>query len=142
MDHMYAIPVGFWARLGGVLMDGLIFFIPFGFIGLLIFGEWNGNKAWSYSVDALSYLYMIFLPLLWGGRTLGKKAIGARIIRVSGQPLGIGTMLLRTVVSNILYAVTFGIVLMISAIMVGVRDDKRSVHDFIAGTQVVADADR
>ena len=44
---------------------------------------------------------------------------------------------MRELVANIVYALTLGIGLIASAIMVGVREDKRSLHDIIAGTEVV-----
>ncbi|RCX21475.1 RDD family protein [Fontibacillus phaseoli] len=50
---------------------------------------------------------------------------------------GFGTMLLRNVVAGIIYGLTFGIGIIISALMVGLREDKRSIHDLIAGTEVV-----
>jgi uncharacterized RDD family membrane protein YckC len=49
-------------------------------------------------------------------------------------------MLLRTLVSGIFYALTIGIGAIVSAFMVGIREDKRAIHDFIAGTEVVHDS--
>lgn len=48
-------------------------------------------------------------------------------------------MLLRVVVAGLLYFITFGIGFIVSVIMVAVREDKRAIHDFIAGTEVVWD---
>lgn len=45
-------------------------------------------------------------------------------------------MLLRMIVAAIIYGVTLGIAAIVSAFMVGIREDKRSIHDLIAGTYV------
>lgn len=65
--------------------------------------------------------------------------MGNRIVKVNGGNVGIGTMLMRTVVAGIVYVVTLGIGLIVSAFMVGVREDKRSIHDLLAGTYVTYD---
>lgn len=44
---------------------------------------------------------------------------------------------IRNLVAGIVYGLTFGIGVLISAFMVGLREDKRAIHDFIAGTEVV-----
>ncbi|PAF21628.1 hypothetical protein CHH49_10295 [Terribacillus saccharophilus] len=47
-------------------------------------------------------------------------------------------MILREVVGNgLLVYVTFGISLLVSAIMVLVMEDRRGLHDLISGTYVV-----
>ncbi|XID94897.1 hypothetical protein ACF3MZ_10435 [Paenibacillaceae bacterium WGS1546] len=48
-------------------------------------------------------------------------------------------MLLRNVVAGFVYALTLGVGLIISAFMVGLSEDKRAIHDYIAGTKVVYD---
>ena len=45
-------------------------------------------------------------------------------------------MILRVLVGALIYGVTFGIGVIVSAFMVGMREDKRSIHDFVAGTYV------
>lgn len=126
-------PAGFWIRFGAAILDGIIIGIPIALIAYILTGKSDG-----YLADALSFLYGLLTPVFWNGYTVGKRICGIRIAKVSdGMPPGIGTMLLRNVVAAIVYAITFGIALIVSAIMVGVRDDKRSIHDFIAGTEVV-----
>lgn len=67
---------------------------------------------------------------------MGKKATNIRIVREDGGEEGLGTMLLRVVVGGIVYILTFGVGVIECAFMIGLRDDKRSIHDFIAGTYV------
>ena len=53
---------------------------------------------------------------------------------MDGKKLGIGTMLMRYLVAALVYAITLGIGFIVSAFMVGIRKDHRSIHDFIAVT--------
>lgn len=127
--------VGFWRRLGASLLDGLIIGVPLALIAYLITGETQGN----WFTNLLSTLYSLLVPMFWYGYTVGKKIVGVRIARVDGEPLGIGTMLLRVLVGMVLiYGITFGLAAIASAIMVGVRKDKRAIHDLVAGTYVTS----
>ncbi|ESU33866.1 hypothetical protein G3A_04290 [Bacillus sp. 17376] len=62
--------------------------------------------------------------------------MGVRIAKVNGEKLGSGTMLMRTIVAGLVYVLTLGLGAIVSAFMVGIREDKRAIHDFIAGTYV------
>ncbi|MNZ85140.1 RDD family protein [compost metagenome] len=127
---------GFWIRLGANLLDGIIIGIPLAILAYII----DGGTDQGYTDNILSFLYSLLLPVLWNGYTIGKRICGIRIRRVSDlTPPGIGTMLMRNVVAGIIYAITFGIGVIVSAFMIGLREDKRSIHDFIAGTEVVYD---
>lgn len=127
---------GFWIRLGANLLDGIIVGIPLAILAYII----DGGVNEGFTDDILSFLYALLLPVIWNGYTIGKRLCGIRIRRVSDfSPPGIGTMLLRNVVSGIVYGLTFGIATIVSAFMIGLREDKRSIHDFIAGTEVVYD---
>ncbi len=129
---MITEPAGFWRRLLANILDGLIVSIPLGLISYMIFGNWEENLFTS----IVSFLYSLILPVVWMGYTVGKKLLGIRIAKVNGEKVGIGTMLMRTVVAALVYGITLGIGLIVSAFMVGLREDKRSIHDFIAGTYV------
>ena len=132
---MVSNPAGFWIRLLANILDGIIIGLPLGIISYFIAGDMEGDIF----TNVLSLLYAVVLPVIWMGYTIGKKITGVRIVKINGKKLGIGSMLLRAVVSGIVYMVTFGIGLLISAFMVGLRSDKRSIHDMIAGTYVTKD---
>jgi Predicted membrane protein/domain len=132
MDTHYR--AGFWRRLGAAILDGLIIGIPLAIISFIIFGK--GDSAFT---NIVSFLYSLLIPIAWNGYTIGKKICGIRIKRLDGMPISIGTMLLRQLVGGLIYGFTFGIALIVSAFMVGLREDKRAIHDFIAGTIVVHD---
>lgn len=125
-------PAGFWVRLGAAILDGLIIGVPLAIISYLVTGSAEDNIFTS----TLNFLYTLLVPVVWAGYTVGKKIVGVRIAKVNGEKLGFGTMFMRTIVSGIVYLLTLGIGIIVSAFMVGLRQDKRAIHDFIAGTYV------
>ncbi|MFJ5749585.1 RDD family protein [Peribacillus frigoritolerans] len=126
--------VGFWKRLFAGVLDGIIVSAPLAIIFGVITGDWE-NENFS---TLFNFLYMVIVPILWYGYTVGKRIMGIRIVRMDGKKLGIGTMLLRYLVAALVYAITLGIGFIVSALMVGIRKDHRSIHDFIAGTYVTS----
>lgn len=126
--------VGFWKRLFAGVLDGIIVSAPLAIIFGVITGDWE-NENFS---TLFNFLYMVIVPILWYGYTVGKRIMGIRIVRMDGKKLGIGTMLLRYLVAALVYAITLGIGFIVSAFMVSIRKDNRSIHDFIAGTYVTS----
>ncbi|WP_373887816.1 RDD family protein [Mesobacillus jeotgali] len=128
-------PAGFWVRFGAAILDALIIGVPLSVISYFITGNAEDNTFTS----TLNLLYTVLVPVLWSGYTIGKKIVGVRIAKVNGEKLGYGTMLMRTIVAGLVYILTLGIGIIVSAFMVGLRQDKRAIHDFIAGTYVTYD---
>ncbi|MEC0276567.1 RDD family protein [Peribacillus frigoritolerans] len=126
--------VGFWKRLFAGVLDGIIISAPLAIIFGVITGDWEDENFST----LFNFLYMVIVPILWYGYTVGKRIMGIRIVRMDGKKLGIGTMLLRYLVAALVYAITLGIGFIVSAFMVGIRKDHRSIHDFIAGTYVTS----
>jgi uncharacterized RDD family membrane protein YckC len=125
-------PAGFWIRVLASILDVVIVMVPLTFISYLITGGWEGDIFTS----ILSLLYYLILPVIWFGYTVGKRMVGIRIAKVNGEKVGFGTMLMRVIVASLVYGITLGIGVIVSAFMIGLRNDKRSIHDFIAGTYV------
>ncbi|SMB93696.1 Peptidase family M48 [Desulfonispora thiosulfatigenes DSM 11270] len=88
------------------------------------------------ATNGLSLLYSLLLPIYWYGYTIGKRMFSIRIVKLNGEKIGIETMLMRILVASLIYIVTLGIGLIVSAFMMGFRKDKRAIHDLIAGTYV------
>lgn len=127
-------PVGFWRRFGAAFLDGLLFGLPLSLLlSIILGGEEN-----EYLIEVITFLYFLLLPLFWNGYTIGKKIMGIRIVKMNGENVGISNMLLRELVGRLIYIITFGIGIIVSAIMVAAREDKRSIHDLIAGTYVTS----
>jgi uncharacterized RDD family membrane protein YckC len=129
-------PAGFWVRALAGILDSLVIGIPIGLIAYIATGDWQ-NESLS---TPLSLIYSLLIPVIWYGYTVGKRIMKIRIAKVDGSKLGIGAMLMRVVVAGLIYAVTLGIAAIVSAFMVGLRQDKRSLHDLIAGTYVTYNA--
>ncbi|WIV20349.1 RDD family protein [Paenibacillus polygoni] len=122
-------PAGFWRRLGAYFLDSFVIGILMNtFIGLV------GETA----TEVLLMLYFLLLPVYWNGFTVGKYLCGIQIRRVLDKsPPTVKNMLLRFFVGSFVYAVSLGIVQIVSGYFVITREDKRSIHDLIAGTEVV-----
>ena len=129
-------PAGFWVRLLANILDSLVIGIPVGTIAYIATGSWE-NEDFS---TPLSILYSILIPILWYGYTVGKRIMNVRIVKVDGSKLGIGAMLMRVIVAGLIYVVTLGIAAIFSVFMIGLRQDKRGLHDLIAGTYVTYNA--
>jgi len=123
---------GFWDRFFANLLDGLIISLPIAVLAYVITGKFDDELI----SGPLNLVYSLVVPVVWHGYTVGKRIMQIRIAKVNGDKLGFGTMFMRTVVSGLVYVLTLGIGFIVSAFMVGLRKDKRAIHDFIAGTYV------
>jgi uncharacterized RDD family membrane protein YckC len=130
-------PAGFWIRALAALLDFLVFFLvqfSFGFIGGRVWGpDVENTTAFRPMVVLFTVVFTaayttLLLPL--GGQTIGKMLVGVRVL-VGDEPPSIGAALLRYVGYYASCATfTFGFV------MAGLRQDKRALHDLLAGTRV------
>jgi uncharacterized RDD family membrane protein YckC len=150
---------GFWIRFGARFIDGLILTVP-----VLIFaavfipnliraGRQAGNPASApnpaFAAFGFITFFLVFflasgcyeiLMLKYRSATLGKMACGLKVIRSDGRTLSWGVCFGRFFMWNV---VTSGIpyintVLMpVSAIMLGVDDEKRALHDRVCDTRVI-----
>jgi len=139
---------GFWPRLGAYLLDTVILAMLFGTI--CQWQHWEmpalpavmSDPAWQQFMDqytafarkvspCLCVLPLVYDVLLNGtfGATLGKMAVGAKIIGVDGSPLGYSRALLRSLAERLTLLVGF--------VWILARTDKRGLHDLVAGTRVV-----
>ncbi|MEW1643202.1 RDD family protein [Streptomyces sp. NPDC091219] len=87
-------PYANWGqRFLGTLVDGLIFLVPY---ILIIVGKGKGALV---AIGALIIIGVAIWQLIQEGRTgqtVGKKALGIRLVRESdGQPLGVGMAFVR-----------------------------------------------
>lgn len=124
-------PAGFWIRLVASFLDGIIISLPLTIISYVILGE---GDTWFTTLTQSAYA--LILPILWTGYTIGKKILGIRIVKIDETNVTLWTMVKRDLIAGIVYTLTLGIGIIVSAFMVGLREDKRSIHDFIAGTYV------
>ena len=81
-------------------------------------------------------VYMIALPVIWYGWSIGKRLLGIRITHVNGQDVTWQMMLKRELFILVVYTLTFGLFLLLSGVMMITRKDKRALHDLMADTKV------
>jgi len=79
-------------------------------------------------VSIISMLYF------WNGATFGKKLMNIRIVKKNGDKLTFIDAV-RHYLSTMIYFIPF--VFIISIILVFIRKDRRTLHDFLAGTVVI-----
>lgn len=131
---------GFWIRWVAVLLDGFIFVILI-YLNVLLQLILSGfihekNSSIFYLVGYLPIpimvVYYIFMTNKYQA-TLGKMALGLKVVAEDGQRAELGKIVLRETVGKILSAITLGI----GYIMAGFTQKKQALHDMVAGTVVV-----
>jgi len=130
-------PAGFWIRALAALLDFLVFLLVQFSFGLIGGRVWGPDVASTPTFRPIVVLFTVVfagaystLLLALGGQTIGKMLVGVRV--VAGEELpSIGAALLRFIG----YFASLG-TLTLGYVMAGLRQDKRALHDLIAGTRV------
>lgn len=137
-----------WARLGGALIDGILA-IAITFPLMFAMGLWDKAMEQSITIGETVFLailgFVIFL-MLHGyllakyGQTIGKRLVGTRIVSYETNeifPLS-RIFFLRFLPVSIAAQIPFigGIFALVDILFI-YRNDKRCVHDLIAGTKVI-----
>jgi uncharacterized RDD family membrane protein YckC len=110
-----------------------------GFVSLLV-----GLFLAVLCISIVALLYAPALMARTNGRTLGRMAVGTRVVRASGRPITFGFAMLREVVVK---ALLFGIAGAITAGLANLLDylwplwdeENRALHDFVVNTRTVLD---
>lgn len=80
----------------------------------------------------ISVIYYIYVPLRTNGQTLGKKLTGIRIRKADESPLTAGTLFLREFIGKFISTI-----LLLIGYLMALGQQKRALHDYLAGTVVV-----
>jgi len=130
-------PAGFWIRALAALLDFLVFLLVQFSFGLIGGRVWGPDVASTPTFRPIVVLFTVVfagaystLLLALGGQTIGKMLVGVRVV-VGEEPPSIGAALLRFIG----YFASLG-TLTLGYVMAGLRQDKRALHDLIAGTRV------
>ena len=95
-------------------------------------------------VSIMALLYAPALMARTNGKTLGRMAVGIRVVRANGEPMTFGFAMLREVAVKTLL---FGIASTLTAGLASLADvlwplwdeENRALHDLIVDTRVVKD---
>jgi len=130
VEYRYA---GFWIRFVASLLDGIVM-MAFQFLVYWIAGVdlLEPPALLNLALTIVSIAYYVIMTVLLG-QTLGKMAVGIRVIRKDGGPNGWGWILLRESIGKFVSA----LILMIGYIMAGFDSKKRALHDHMSKTYVV-----
>ena len=142
-----AEPVGFWMRVVAYVIDYILLNVIF----FLIWGPANFDLQPPQNMKSFADLMPLLEPLIKQmiigtviqliyyvgmngqfGATVGKLVIGARIVRLDGSRIGFGLAFLRW-----LAAILSWMACGVGCLIVAFREDKRALHDLLAGTQVI-----
>jgi uncharacterized RDD family membrane protein YckC len=116
---------GFWQRFGAAFLDGLILMVPNFLLEMII-----GNGIESYLLSIVMYwLYHALLLSSDMQATLGKKALGIKVITLDNKKISFGQATIRY----------FGQIAstLIGYLMMLWDDKSQTLHDKMADTLVV-----
>ena len=135
---------GFWIRLVASFIDGiilLILIILLASISLVIFGAALGEGA-GVGMFLLVFILasiatILYKPIMEASEyqgTVGKYALGMKVVDQNGQRITMTSSFLRT----ILYIIgAQGFLLCLGVVMIGFTEYKQGLHDILANTYVV-----
>jgi uncharacterized RDD family membrane protein YckC len=142
-------PSGWWRRVGAAIIDGLVVGVVGVAVALIL------SQALGASVDATTAI-SVFIGLLVGsfyygnlmsregprnGQSLGKQAIGIRVVRVDGQQVTFGfalyrEILVKTIVFGYLGALTLYTATLLNYLWPLWDSKNRALHDHVCKTLV------
>ncbi|MGE8205631.1 RDD family protein [Heyndrickxia sp. NPDC080065] len=129
--------VGFGRRFAADFLDSIIFIVPIAIFLYFLTGKFSFEWTNSFLWNIIYAIYLTIVPVLWKGFIIGKRICNIRIKQIDESQVDLYHMFLREIVGKILLSyVTFGVATIVSIFMVIFREDKRAIHDFIAGTYV------
>jgi len=120
---------GFGRRLIAVILDAIILSIP---AVCFAFASSSGKSGGSGSNVLFTIIYEALLIALWNGQTIGKLAMGIRVVTADGTPVPVGRAFARAGMKLVsLAALGLGYLWMLW------DPHKQTWHDKVAKTYVV-----
>ncbi len=120
---------GFGRRLLAVILDEIILSIPVVGLG---FALTFGGSGGSGSNILLAIVYEALLIALWNGQTIGKLAMGIRVVTADGTPVPVGMAFARAGMKLV-----SGAALGLGYLWMLWDPNKQTWHDKVAKTYVV-----
>jgi len=131
-DGVDAEDAGFWRRLVAYLLDRLILVIPLAVLQAVVLAVNVGEGGAFLLTVLVAWLYFALQECSEHQATLGKRALGLRVIGLNGERLDFGQASARYFAAALNY-----ITLYIGYAMVGLTERKQGLHDMVASTRVV-----
>lgn len=151
---------GFWRRVGAFFIDSVILGIVGWILGFFFADAFIRMGGWERLIGfGIAALYVVPLNSRLGrGQTVGKRALGIRVVSKSGLPLGLARSSVRSLVLMLPYflngapiamavvnfdggilftEVVFGLGLSILYLIAFNARTRQSLHDLVAGSYVV-----
>lgn len=123
---------GFWRRFVAALLDGIILSVVGGIIGAVLSGSDSAATLVGILLGIAYYTYLEGST----GQTLGKKALGIRVISLDGGgSIGYGRAFIRYI-----GRIVSGIVLLLGYLWMLWDREKQTWHDKFAGSVVVPES--
>ena len=124
-------------RILASLIDYGLYFVWF-IAWSVLNGEYHlspGGRAGQVIPLLPTTFYMLACEVFFNGQTLGKKALGLRVVRLDGTRAGLGDYLLRWLLRPLEIVATLGVVALITILLNG-RGQR--LGDLAAGTAVIS----
>ncbi len=160
---------GWWSRVGAAVIDGLLLSLPalavsfafaFLFIIPLSLSGSDGGAGDVLLILLLSFGYILAVVVVYlatavlytgftmrragphNGQTLGKQALGIRVVRMSGEPQTFWSAAVREVAVKLLLfagagSMLFGVPSLLDVLWPLWDDQRRALHDMLVDTRVV-----
>ena len=136
-----ARPAGFWVRWVAFIIDSIISSV-LQFVVVFALGTIT-ELSGAADLPATQILIMLFSTIAgvfyyvfftgYSGQTPGKMVLRLKVVRLDNSQVGYGQAFIRETIGKFIS----GIVLGIGYLMVGLREDKRGLHDLMADTRVI-----
>jgi uncharacterized RDD family membrane protein YckC len=136
---------GFWIRVVAYIIDAIVLNVAFAIIGMFLgvslipadptkLDPEVMSKMGVFELVALvvTWLYFALLESSQRGATVGKMAMGLRVVDEQGNRISFGRATGRFFAKFV-----SGIILLLGYIMVAFTERKRALHDMMAGTLVI-----
>jgi uncharacterized RDD family membrane protein YckC len=129
---------GFWIRLVAYIIDAILLTIVGGVVASILgFSMFESDlEHYDPEVNLISFLigwlYFALLESSERGATVGKMAMGLRVVTSDGQRLSF-----MNATGRYFAKILSAIILLIGFIMIAFTERKRGLHDMIAGTLVI-----
>jgi uncharacterized RDD family membrane protein YckC len=151
---------GWWSRVAATLLDGVVIGIG-AVLVMLIFGSafsvgfFDGEDSGAAAIAvgltigiiSTSIIALLYAPLMMArtnGKTLGRMAVGNRVVRANGEPMTLGVatireVLVKTLLFGFIGSITIGIASLVDVLWPLWDDENRALHDFVVDTRTVKD---